>query len=442
MSISGFEMKDYHNRVKRILPGGIHYNFRSPWEEIPVYAAKCKGSRVWDMNGTEYLDLFARFGAMILGHSCEEYNNGLKDAIDRILGVSHCDLDAEVLELINKFVPSAEMIRFGLSGTEIVQVALRIARAYTKKNRFVRFYGHYHGYYDNIMGGRSPISGEPIPSDYEGDVRGTDGRAESSFEQSYLLPWNSIEAVEELLLKNADKIAAIITEPVCVNGGGIMPSPGYLEALRHLCDKYNVVLIFDEIITGFRMGLGGAQEVFGVTPDLTVFGKAMAGGGVPVSAVVGKRELMKLIENKSVIHAGTFNGYALGMAAVKITLEILSRDNCTALEQMNRNASTLHEILIREAAKVGLPLVIQGPQGCASFHCCEKELAHTTDYTFDIMLPDSILSNNFKKNGVLISPVSRLFTNLSLSNEDLEWFRDRSAKALKQTKEDWDEFIS
>lgn len=148
-------MKDYHERVKKLLPGGVHYNFNLPWEESPIHYVNTKGSRVWDMDGKEYLDLYARFGAMILGHGNKEYNNALKDVMDRVLSVSHCDIDAEALEAIHKYVPSAELIRFGLSGTEIIQNAIRVARAYTGRNKFVRFNNHYHGNADNIMGGKS-----------------------------------------------------------------------------------------------------------------------------------------------------------------------------------------------------------------------------------------------------------------------------------------------
>ena len=237
-------MRQYNNRVKRRLPGGVHYNFRLPWEETPIHFTRGEGSRVLDMNGKEYLDLYARFGALIVGHSHIEYNVVLKETIDRVLSVSHSDLDAVVLELIAKHIPSAEMIRFGVSGTEIVQNALRLARAYTGKNRFVRFEGHYHGNADNIMGGKARNKLMPVPVDFVGDIKGTAGRAEGALEsQSYLLPWNNCDALEALLIQEGDNIAAVITEPVCVNGGSIMPKPGYLEKMRALCTQYGVVLI-------------------------------------------------------------------------------------------------------------------------------------------------------------------------------------------------------
>ena len=399
-------MKEYNLRVKKYLPGGVHYNFRLPWEETPIHFVKADGSRAWDMDGNEYLDLYARFGAMIVGHGNKEYNECLKETIDRVLSVSHCDMDAEALELIAKFIPSAEMIRFGLSGTEIVQNALRLARAWTGKNRFVRFIGHYHGNADNIMGGRAPKTGDPIPSDYVGDLKGTDGRAKDSMEsQSYLIPWNNADILENLLKSKGHEIAAVITEPVCVNGGSVLPAPGYLKRVRELCDEYNVVLIFDEIITGFRMGLGGAQQEYGVTPDLTTLGKAIAGGGVPVSALVGKKEIMQLLVDKKVIHAGTFNGYPLGTAAVKATLEILSRNNGQAISQMNEKMVMIHEILKSEADNAGLPLVIQGPPGCASYHVCKDVLKNPEEYDFEIMSLDIILNNSLLKNGILVSSI-------------------------------------
>ncbi|WP_434750023.1 aspartate aminotransferase family protein [Paenibacillus amylolyticus] len=435
-------MTEYNQRVKQHLPGGVHYNFHLPWEETPLHFTHASRSRVTDMNGREYLDLYARFGALIVGHGNEEYNECLKDTIDRVLSVSHCDLDAEALELIHQYVPSAEMIRFGLSGTEIVQNALRLARAWTGKNRFVRFEGHYHGNSDNIMGGKMPRTGLPVPSDYPGDMKGTQGRARDIMEsQSYLLPWNDAVRLEELFVEHGDDIAAVIMEPVCVNGGGVMPSPGYLQKVRQLCDHHQVVLIFDEIITGFRMGLGGAQQMFGVTPDLTTLGKAIAGGGVPVSALVGRADIMKLLVDKKVIHAGTFNGYPLGTAAVKATLEMLGRNGGEAMNRMNHHAEMIHDILTREAAKAGLPLVVQGPAGCASYHCCSEELSSTADYTFELMSFDILLNSKLAEHGILVSTLSRMYPNIMLDMKDVAWFSEHVPAAIAEMKEIYDELV-
>lgn len=434
------KMKAYNERVKKRLPGGIHYNFNLPWEETPIHFVRAKDSYVWDMNGKEYLDLYARFGSLLIGHGNEDYNERLKEMIDRVLSVSHCDIDAETIELLSSYIPSAEMIRFGVSGTEIVQNALRLARAYTGRNRFIRFEGHYHGNADNIMGGKATKAQAFIPSDYAGDLKGTAGRADQSLEsQSYLLPWNDENVLEELLASKGDDIAAIITEPVCVNGGSVMPAPGYLKKMRQLCDQYGVILIFDEIITGFRMGLGGAQATFGVTPDLTTLGKAIAGGGVPVAALAGKKDIMQLLVDKKVIHAGTFNGYPLGMAAIKATIELLQANDGSMLTEMNQKMTVFHQMLMDEAENVGLPLVVQGPPSCASFHFSSEELKNPQDYTFDIMSLDILLNAKLAENGILVSSISRMYPNISLNQVDLEQYRVQIREAMVGTKEIYDE---
>ena len=428
-------MEEYHERVKKLLPGGVHYNFNLPWEESPIHFQNGKNSRVWDMDGKEYLDLYARFGAMIVGHGNKEYTDSLKEVLDSVLFVSHCDLDAEALEAIHQYVPSAEMIRFGVSGTEVVQNAIRIARAYTGRNRFVRFYNHYHGNADNIMGGHSTDRENPVPTEYKGDTKGTEGRAAGILEeQSYLIEWNEPELLEDLLKRHGEEIAAIIMEPVCVNGGSIMPKPGYLQTVRDLCNEYGVVLIFDEIITGFRMGIGGAQAEFGVLPDLTTLGKAIAGGGLPVGAVAGKKEIMNLLTEKRVVHAGTFNGYPLGTAAVKTTIEILSRDNGRAYETMKVQAKKIHEIMRKTAKEEDFPLIVQGPPLCSSFHCCERELMKASEYSPQIQMKDVILNAALQKNGILISSISRIYPNITLSSKDTAWFQERVGEAIREAK--------
>jgi glutamate-1-semialdehyde 2,1-aminomutase len=392
------------------------------------------------LDGNEYVDLYARFGAMIVGHSNSEYCDALKRMIDRISLVSHCEIDEEALELIAKSVPSAEMIRFSTSGTEAVQAALRLARAYTKKNRFIRFAGHYHGNADNIMGGKAPGIGPPAPKDFLGDFKGTEGRAFGVLEsQSFLLPWNDAEVLEEVIEKHGDEIAAIITEPICVNGGGIMPQPGYLEKVRELCDWHHIVLIFDEMITGFRVGLGGAQALLGVTPDLTTLGKALGGGAVPVAALVGRRSIMQMLTDKKVVHAGTFNGYPLGTAAIKATLEILQRDDGAALKAMENTMARIHAALADEAARLEIPLVIQGPLNCASFHCTEKILESSDEYSYDMMFKDILLNNSLSKYGVLISTISRMYPNISLNDSDVEFVSERIASALMESKQIFEE---
>ncbi|MFC5931676.1 aspartate aminotransferase family protein [Cryobacterium melibiosiphilum] len=407
---------------------------------MPLHFVNGKGSRLVDMDGKEYLDLYARFGAMILGHANEEYLDALNEAMRRVLCVSHCDFDADALESMNAHIPSAEMIRFGLSGTEILQTALRLARAYTGRNRFLRFENHYHGNADNVMGGRVLDRRIPAPVDFRGDYKGTAGRANDIMaEQSFMIPWNDFERLEEFFAEYGDTLACVLTEPVAVNAGSIDAAPGYLERLRELSTQHGVVLIFDEMITGMRLGVGGAQKRLGVTPDLATFGKAIGGGGVPVSALVGSRQIMRLLEDKTVIHAGTYNGYPLGTAAVKATFDILSRDDESATLQMQRRISELQDTLVREATRVGLPLVVQGPAGVSSFHCNDTPLSTPGDYGFEVMSKDIIVATSLQRHGVLISSVSRIYPNVQLTDGDLDFFESRVGAALTEAKQLIDE---
>lgn len=431
---------NYFNNLKKYLAGGVHYNFRLPWEEKPIPFIKGKDSRLWDLDGNEYLDLYAKFGAMILGHNNKKYNDFLKEWIDKILSVNHSDIDEEVSEKLVNIIPCAELIRFGLSGTEIVQNALRVARAYTGKNKFIRFIGHYHGNADNIMGGKMKSESMPVPVDFKGDYKGTDGRAEKIMEnQSFLIPWNNIEILKEVVNNHEFEIAAIIMEPICINGGSILPQKNYLKEVRNLCDKHNIVLIFDEIITGFRVGLKGAQGKLDVLPDLATYGKAIGGGGLPVSVLAGKKEIMRLLEEKKVIHAGTFNGYPLGLAAIKATIDILEKPG--VYENMESRTKKIHDILRKEAINAGIPLVIQGPINCASYHCCEKEIKDVSEWTYEIMTKDAILNSQLAKNGLLISTISRIYPNISLSDEDVEFFKEKIKNGMSDSKKIFDEIF-
>lgn len=421
------------NHLKNYIPGGVHYNFRySSKETIPFI--KGKGSRLWDLDGNEHLDLFCKFGALIVGHLNEEYNAKLIEYINKVISVDHCDLEGSVCERIIHHVPSAEMVRFGLSGTESIQNAIRLARSYTRKHKFVRFEGHFHGNADNIMGGRQSSPNNPVPIDYDGDLLGTEGRAPGIFQdQSFLIPWNNIEVLEKLLQERGNEIGSVIMEPICINGGGILPNQGYLEKVRELCNLHHVVLIFDEVVTGFRVALGGAQSLLGVTPDITVFAKAIAGGALPVSAIVGRKEIMQLYTEKKVIHAGTFNGYPLGLAAVLATLEILEKDTL-CYERMNSFLNQIAHSLVEAANNAGIPMVVQGSPCVQVFHSQAKPITHPEDYKQDTMFQDILISKVCKDYGIQFSPISRFCSNLLMDESDVIFFKERIGEVMTEVK--------
>lgn len=417
---------------KKYLPGGTHYNFALSGDFMfPI--RKGRGSRVWDMDGNEHLDLFCKFGALIVGHGNREYNDSLKASIDKLTSVDLCGIEGLLGEMITEFVPCAEMVRFGLSGTESVQNAIRLGRAYSGKNRFIRFTRHYHGNADNIMGGQFGSPDHPVPVSFNGDFFNTSGRAEGILEdQSFILPWNNINALESTIKNYSDEIGVIIMEPICINGGGILPEPGYMEKVRALCDQYHIVLIFDEVITGFRVGLGGAQSLLGVTPDITVFGKALAGGGVPVSAIVGKKEIMRLYTVGKAIHAGTFNGYPLGLTAVLATLELLSNDP-TCYERMGGYLTRIGESMIQAARDVGLPMVVQGMPTVLVFHSQENPV--TSDrYSEKVKFQDVIIKKICQEHGLLFSFPSRFYSTLLMDDDDVHFFNERIGYALAEAK--------
>lgn len=421
--------------LKSKLPLGVHYSFRIPWEARQVYFSHARKSRIWDIDGNEHLDLFGKFGANILGHNLPEYNEALISALGQVSAANLGVIDRTAVELICDCLPCAEMVRFSLSGTEAVLNALRLARAYTGRNKFVRFEGHYHGNADNLMGGRGGPKENPVPEEFENDFYDTGGKACGIAQhQSYLVAWNDIEALQYLVETKGHEIAAILMEPININGGGRHPAPGYLKAVRALCDENGIVLIFDEVITGFRLGLGGAQEMLGVTPDLTTLGKAMSGGAVPVSAVVGRREIMSLIENRTVCHGGTFNGYQLGLAAVIATITYLRSNSQALYGKMIDHMRLCQDHLSAEGEAHGIPLSITGEPACTVFSYAQNGANEAPDPKTRFLRDNAIklIGEALAEKGILVSNLNRLYGNVSLEDEDIDMFRERATQAFEK----------
>lgn len=428
-------MAEYHERVKKYLPGGVHQNFNYPWRETPVYCVKGKGSHIWDMDGKEYLDLFAYHGAMIVGHGNKEYNERLQEVMQKNLCVSHADLEAQTMEKISSIYPSAEMIRFGVSESALIQDSIRLAKVYKGREKFVRFENHYHGSQDNVLGGTVKKNKAVSTKGYVEDFRRTRAMAKHMFEECFLLEWNQIEVFEELLEQHGSEIACVIMEPICVSYGSIEPEVTYLKRIKSLCHRYGIILIFDEVTTGVRLGRGGAQVKYNVTPDLTILGKAIGGGGVPVGLLAGKKSIMNLYSQQRVSQGGSYNGYPLGMAAIDTTMDILFGNKQKNFLNMKKQAKKIKEITLNVAQSMDFPLVVQGPELCSSIHCCEKKLTQTKEYTPEIMMKDVILNDCLQRNGVLTKTPLTLFPNISLSDADLTWYEEKLKLAVIEAKE-------
>jgi glutamate-1-semialdehyde 2,1-aminomutase len=260
---------------------------------------------------------------------------------------------------MREFVPCAELVRFGLSGSEMVQAALRLARAATGRRLVAKFEGHYHGWFDSILVSVQPPLDAAGPAEAPVPHLPSAGQSAAAAQDVAVLPWNGLEAVRRFLEAHGHETAALIMEPILCNTGVIVPRPGYLEGVRDLCDRHGVALIFDEVITGFRVGLGGAQARLGVTPDLAVFAKAL-GAGFPIAALAGKRSIMEFAGNGSALHGGTFNSNVVSTSAAIAALDELARDGGRVYQEMEAYGGQLMDGLRERARRSGVPLHVQG----------------------------------------------------------------------------------
>lgn len=320
---------DLFVRASRRIPGGVNSPVRACLSvgAEPFFVASAKGARVTTVDGAELIDFVQSWGPLLLGHAHADVTKAVTDAAAK--GSSYgapCESEVLLAEAVAEAMPHVDMVRMVNSGTEAAMSALRLARAATGRNRLVKFEGCYHGHADAFLA--SAGSGVATLS-----IPGTPGVPEAVVADTLLAPFNDLAAVKSLFSAHGKDIAAVIVEPAAGNMGLVPPAPGFLEGLRALCDKHGSVLIFDEVITGFRVSFGGAAARFGVTPDLTTLGKII-GGGLPVGAYGGRRDLMEMIAPcGSVYQAGTLSGNPLAMAAGLATLNVLARSDYAALEQ-------------------------------------------------------------------------------------------------------------
>ena len=394
------------------------------------------------MDGNEYLDLHAKSGAMIFGHSNRKYINGLHKGLDGVVAVDSTNLDLQACRLLINCIPAVDQVRFCLSGNEAVQNAIRLARAYTGKNKILRFYGHFHGTADNVRGGKSNGVSDPVAHESVDGPLQTKGRGRDILKsQNLLIPWNDVDVLEEIVKNYHQDIAAIISEPICVNSGSVMPKEHFFKKVRELADRYHIVFILDEAITGVRLGLGGAQGAYDIKPDISIFSKCIAGGYYPLSAIGGKRSIMEGYDDGSVVHGGTFNGYQLGLQAMLTTFQIIQQQP-DQYEEMIENISRIHRLFLSCAQSIGLELVIQGPPACASFHCANQEIQRIEDLDRKTMIKNDIVRDYLLRNGIYLISFSRMYPNFSLDEEDVAFFESKIERALKQAKRTIDKVLS
>ncbi len=318
-------------RAQRSLAGGVSSGLRRSARPYPLYFQRGYGCHAVDVDGNTYLDYGLAWGPLILGQSPPELVAAISEHIKSgfTFGAQH-DLEFEVAELVASTVPCCDLVCFANSGTEIVQVALRLARAATGRSKYLKFEGHYHGWDDSVLVSYHPTAAELQTA--HGAPIGA-GAGQRPHDEVFVAIWNDRDSVERIFSQHAGELSAVICEPMLCNSGCIPPLPGFLEFLRAITQKHGVLLVFDEVITGFRLHIAGAQGHYGVTPDLATYAKAL-GGGVAVSALAGKREFMQLIATGQVVHAGTLNGNPIALAAARSTLETLSRHRDTIYDRL------------------------------------------------------------------------------------------------------------
>jgi glutamate-1-semialdehyde 2,1-aminomutase len=303
-------------KAQKLIPGGVNSPVRA-FKPYPFFAKSAKGSHLIDVDGNEYIDYCMGYGPLILGHANTEIIDAVRAQLEKgTLYGTPSEQELELVELVQKCVPSAELVRLVTTGAEATMSAIRLARGFTGRKKIVKFEGCYHGAHDCVLvkaGSGATTFGMPDSL----------GIPEETARNTIVVPYNDAKTLEETVKKEKADLAAIIVEPVIGNFGVVPPEEGFLEVLRELTAKYGVVLIFDEVITGFRLGLGGAQEYYGVVPDLTTLGKIL-GGGFPMAAYAGKEEIMRLIApSGKVYQAGTYSGNPISVAAGLATLGIL-----------------------------------------------------------------------------------------------------------------------
>ena len=338
-------------KAQRSIPGGVNSParaFRAVGRE-PVFITRGDGSRIWDIDGNEYIDYVGSWGPLLLGHRHPEVLAALRDVLER--GTSFgapTEAEVELAELIAEIVPSIEMVRLVNSGTEATMSALRVARGFTGRDLAIKFVGNYHGHVDSLL----VKAGSGLATLGISDSAGVPAR----FAETTLpLPYNDVEALEQAFARDGDRIAAVILEPVVGNMGCVPPAEGFLGRLRELCTASGAVLIFDEVMTGFRVALGGAQSLYGVTPDMTTLGKVI-GGGLPIGAFGGRKEIMECVAPLGAVYqAGTLSGNPLAVAGGLAMLRHL-RDHPEVYCHVETQGSRLQAGVMEAASAAGVTL--------------------------------------------------------------------------------------
>ena len=418
--------KDLFQRAQLYIPGGVNSPVRafSSVGGTPVFFREARGSIMIDVEGKEYIDYIGSWGPMILGHSHPPVLEALKNAADKSTSFgAPTELETNIAELICGMVPGVEKVRMVNSGTEACMSAIRVARAFTNREKFIKFEGCYHGHSDAflIKAGSGAIT-LGVPN--------SPGVTSGTAKDTLLARYNDLAHVEEVLEANKEEVAAIIIEPVAGNMGCIPPVEGFLEGLRKLSDKHNAVLIFDEVMTGFRLSPGGAHKLYNIQPDLVCLGKII-GGGLPVGAFGGKKEIMNMVAPLGPVYqAGTLSGNPLAMSCGYTLLKEL-KDQPVIFEELENKTAYLEQGMRTVFEKHNLPVCINRVGSMLSFHFNISEVANFDDACAADAEYFKKVFHGMLKRGVYLAPSA--FESLFISRTHTKELLDRTLTALDQT---------
>ena len=418
--------RDLYERAQGSLASGVSTAFRKKVTPVPLYFERASGPYLYDVDGHELLDYVLAWGPTILGNNHPELNAAIREQLEKgySYGAQHLG-EIELAERMVEVLPGVERVIYSNTGSEAVQAALRLARGLTGRDKIVKFEGHYHGWMNNIL-----VSIQPGEEDLGRTTPTCGGQPAAEYADTITLGWNDLGAVEKTFADHPDQIAAVLTEPILVNAGSCMPDTGFLEGLIDLCRKYGAVSIFDEVITGFRIALGGAREYFGLEPDLSTYAKAMA-GGYPVSAVGGSKKVMDALIDGKTTHVGTYNGNPMATAAALTTINVLAKPG--TFERMHGHGHAIRKAVEEASAEAGHTVVTSGTGTAFSVHFGLEDPPRAWS---DVLKADDAKYERFRaamlEQHVYIPPAGRWYVGAAHTDRELQRVIPALQASIKQ----------